>query len=1261
MLLSLLDVNTKPLTIDTLDSVPGVTDYLLEGDGLDHLHEAEDDEKFKSLVLAAAQAQENGLIHPFDVLLDNQSELHLIGNSRLVKNIRSTKNKVNASGIGTLRLSKIADFPGLSEPVYYHAQSPVNVLSFSKLRNCCTIESCIGYDFHQNSFWANIGGVKREFRRVVLPGFERDFYACRFPETGSQCNVPHQQGLDDLLFRPQFLKEGEPDLTAIETVKERKAQFSKPELKQAMEARVLAYRMVNPAVRTLVDLVKKAGLLNSDVTPDDIRRYAFIHGPETAYVMGTAKNQSATPDIRPLESLEPVDLAQRKQRLSLDLFIIEKMLFLISKSSPCDFTMTSYIPSRSVESIWHAMQLHLAEYKKRGFEVVEIASDGEGAVRALLKELAVNGITLDRKGTGQHVGVAERTIQSLKNKVRIIKYSLPYRMPRILLAYAVLHACNSLNYYFRAGYTDNITRWQSFHGRKLDAKRDLRFIFGEYALAIEPNTDASMHPRATGVLLLLSSGNRAGSVYCLNLATWRVTLRDTFVPKPISSEVIKYINTVADAERVAMKLPLNSDPEFYYNGKILSYAEADEDDPVFTIQDVIGETVPSSVRDIDDGAVLIPPNTEGAATSFNSQSVTNRGIDVNVHELDQLVDDYLPDPASFGLTFQHSNQIAEVNLANTSSASLDDDGDYVSRAVVDFVTPTVTSGRPVQKTTAHKYDRLGKRDKVIAQLLQTQLSSKFAMDKLLMQLSSKNAIAQMPDPAIEALVKEMFQLDQRGIFEPTSEPWDITSSGFVKNQFYPSGLFKKCKGRFVAGGHMQDRSNILPEDYSAPTVKTQSVFMCSAINATENRYVATLDVPGAFLNADANPNNPVNMKIDALHASILCAINPEKYKPFLRKDGSLVVRIIKALYGLIESAKAWYILIKSFLMTEGFEANPLDECVFNKVVDGQQVTILLHVDDLKLSSTNKSALESILKAISDRFTGCEVHWDRMVEYLGMTFDYDKRPGSVFVTQRKLVEEILKNSGIEGTASTPALDSLFHVREDADLLPTDDKEEFHSLVAMLLYLCLRSRPDMLCAVSFLTTRVLAPDTDDALKLDRVIKYLNGTKDLGIFLNASKMRLIAYVDAAHGVHTDGKGRTGSFITLGCGPSYARSSKQKTVSISSMESEVNGVSTELSEVLFDNDFLKFQGYNLGPALVAQDNQSGITVMTTGQSKSGRSKHITLRYLFIKDRIENGEIELIYTPTDEMVADILTKPLQGSLFYKLRDWLMGVVELPL
>jgi len=158
--------------------------------------------------------------------------------------------------------------------------------------------------------------------------------------------------------------------------------------------------------------------------------------------------------------------------------------------------------------------------------------------------------------------------------------------------------------------------------------------------------------------------------------------------------------------------------------------------------------------------------------------------------------------------------------------------------------------------------------------------------------------------------------------------------------------------------------------------------MVSAINATEGRYVATLDVPGAFLNADANPDNPVNMRMDALHASILCAINPDKYKPFLRKDGTLVVRIIKALYGLIESAKSWYLLIKSFLMADGFVANPLDECVFNKVVDGQQVTILLHVDDLKISSTNKSALEAVVKTISDRFSGCQVHWDRMVDFSG---------------------------------------------------------------------------------------------------------------------------------------------------------------------------------------------------------------------------------------------------------------------------------------
>ena len=94
----------------------------------------------------------------------------------------------------------------------------------------------------------------------------------------------------------------------------------------------------------------------------------------------------------------------------------------------------------------------------------------------------------------------------------------------------------------------------------------------------------------------------------------------------------------------------------------------------------------------------------------------------------------------------------------------------------------------------------------------------------------------------------------------------------------------------------------------------------------------------------------------------------------------------------------------------------------------------------------------------------------------------------------------------------------------------------------------------------------------------------------------------------------------------------------------------------VLWTRLFLEGQGYVMGPARVYQDNQSTITLATKGRSTSARTRHIGIRYFFVHDRMELGEVEIDYLPTEEMRADIMTKPLQGELFRKMRDWLMGV-----
>ena len=138
-------------------------------------------------------------------------------------------------------------------------------------------------------------------------------------------------------------------------------------------------------------------------------------------------------------------------------------------------------------------------------------------------------------------------------------------------------------------------------------------------------------------------------------------------------------------------------------------------------------------------------------------------------------------------------------------------------------------------------------------------------------------------------------------------------------------------------------------------------------------------------------------------------------------------------------------------------------------------------------------------------------------------------------------------------------------------------------------------------------------------------------------------------------DGKSHTGAAISLGNGIVNAKASKQKVVSKSSTEAELIGLSDSASQVIWTRDFLIGQGYQMDAATIFQDNMSTMAMVKRGQSNSERSRHINIRYFFVKDRVEQGDVKIEYKPTGEMIADILTKPLQGSLFARLRDLLLN------
>jgi len=277
----------------------------------------------------------------------------------------------------------------------------------------------------------------------------------------------------------------------------------------------------------------------------------------------------------------------------------------------------------------------------------------------------------------------------------------------------------------------------------------------------------------------------------------------------------------------------------------------------------------------------------------------------------------------------------------------------------------------------------------------------------------------------------------------------------------------------------------------------------------------------------------------------------------------------------------------------------------------------------------------------------------------MTFDFTE-DGKVKIKMDKFIKELLEKAKIHGNANTPAGENLFDVRENLEILGSDEQEECHSLVASLLYLSKRTRPDILTAVGFLTRRVNKFNDDDKKKLHRVFKYLNGTKDLEFSLCFNReFQVISSVDAAYGVTHDFKSMSDATTSLGGGSLHAQSTAQSLTTKSCFEAELVSLSDYGGRVIWTQNFLRAQGYEVQPARIEQDNQGTMAAIQKGKNPpSDRSRHINIRYFWLTDLIKSDEVTVNYVPTDFMISDILTKPLQGEKFKRFRNKLLGIEE---
>jgi Reverse transcriptase (RNA-dependent DNA polymerase) len=177
----------------------------------------------------------------------------------------------------------------------------------------------------------------------------------------------------------------------------------------------------------------------------------------------------------------------------------------------------------------------------------------------------------------------------------------------------------------------------------------------------------------------------------------------------------------------------------------------------------------------------------------------------------------------------------------------------------------------------------------------------------------------------------------------------------------------KVKARLCVDGRGQDRDDYRPEDIESLTANISSIFTVAQIAAAEQRFVMVGDVGSAYLNAAMPTDNPDKILYMLIEPDVSREIirQDKSFLPYQRRNGSLVVRLNKALYGCIESAKLWYIELAGTLTTNGFTANPRDIWVFNKDVKGTQITIVVYVDDLMMTSRDKQLVLKIEQVLRD--------------------------------------------------------------------------------------------------------------------------------------------------------------------------------------------------------------------------------------------------------------------------------------------------------
>jgi hypothetical protein len=492
----------------------------------------------------------------------------------------------------------------------------------------------------------------------------------------------------------------------------------------------------------------------------------------------------------------------------------------------------------------------------------------------------------------------------------------------------------------------------------------------------------------------------------------------------------------------------------------------------------------------------------------------------------------------------------------------------------------------------------------------------------------------------------------------------LPSTWVLRIKRFPDGRLRKFKARFCARGDRQ----IEGVDYFdkwAPVVSWSTVRMLLCMSINQGWDTRQVDFSNAFVQAtlkeDVYISLPDHFETD------------EGYQ-----RGEVLLKLDKSLYGLVQSPLMWYSHLTKAFEAKGFTKSDHDPCM----MFGRGMIVLIYVDDCLFFGPDGAKIDAFVNELEKGKGGMPGmaltrEDDDVYHFLGVSVDSNQKSGKVLLTQRGLIDKVLRTVGLDASSRKKTPASSTPLGTDADGDPFTESWQYSSVVGMLLYVSSNSRPDIQFAVHQCARFTHCPKKSHGEAVKRICRYLQGTREKGLIFNLkAEMRLDCYVDADFAglwrYESDQdpvcvKSRTGYVITLAGCPCLWASRLQVEIALSTLEAEYIALSTAMRDLLPMRRMLLEIGTKMKLAFLEQgmlhstvfEDNNGALGLATSPKLTPRTRHIASKYHFFKSHCgdaRSGKAVIIQKiSTDLQKADIFTKGLTQIQFEHIRYLLMG------